>query len=1066
MCVAEVFGQKKELDEVAAGWIQHWNTNQAEAMCAFINFVIKCTGCSAEVDVHDIEDSDNAVSKLTDLQDEYQAQKPADYPLVSKAKIFSSFRTIMVEFIETFIAACHAAGVLNSELQIIENIEIWVSSMSSSSMRPFRHTATVISLTIVSSICKIAAEMTDSVAKLSRQKESEQKKKKANESRLKEIQKMIAELDMKIGQDKEMLQGMFDTVFVHRYRDVDPKIRLECISALGNWILAFPDMFFESIHLRYLGWVLSDTAVPTRAETVKQLLKLYKNKNNVARLRVFTERFRTRVLEMAMQDADLGIRISAIELLDLIRETELLEPDDIDSIGRLIFDSEPRIRKAVAGFFAENINDLYESTLDEFGGHEGLSEILGEEVENDFDSPRPTWLKLKCTAETLHSYDSQDEDVTRTRQDVEGNQTAADSRLGLAAQNVYEVMPEAREWEVLAGYLLHDFSNRNRRSGASDVAFKKRCQLNEDEEIFLLELLDVTVKRRFEDAMEGESDRKGRRTAKQKEEAHKEQETMALHLAQTIPKLLKKYGNNPSTASPVLALGSAMNLEIFQELRQDSTIFASLLDDFNRQFMSHGEHEILTEASNAILHAQAYEDLNEVTEGKIQELWQETITNMRRTIAETLREGSDFRDTSLVDDVKRVAALAKVLPCVEVFQQERVTKKKGGQRIGETGKPLDLLIQLLREPIFDQEGGREATEVLINAAQAVRCYYMWLTVSVEEQQEAKNPMLEIPDFTPYVNSLSTLASTWPSTSQVCQMASNCVLDVHTLFARFRKSPSGNNVTVVPTVPHDSTTTILQTFTALEKQYARLSRKKLETSSTNVDDPPHSDDEDENAPPKSDDSEDDEEEQGAEEDGNENEDLNLTGTSTEQRKMRVLLSEQSLCRFTYSIVLAVVSHAFDKSDTAKVRARVETNKARLGGSFKETLALLEERKDKKAGGKKAKLTNPAADGAAAASASPAPAGPTKTPTPTPKPAAASSSKASAKKSAAVVEEDDEEEDEEEEEDEAEEGGEEDLKARELVDDNIVDADDDEQDEDDAGPPGGGADDDEEDEIMGD
>lgn len=960
------------MDDVAADWIAHWGRNQTEAMCALINFVIKCTGCDIQVTTHDIDDPDNVVSKLSDMQDEYQAQKPAEYPLVSKVKSNASFRQTMVNFIKTLIMACHAQGLLYSDSSIMENLEIWVSTMSSASIRPFRHTATVTALTVGNTLCNVAADTAESIAKISRQKEGEQKKKRVNEARVKDLQKSITELDRKLTQIKESLQTTFDTVFVHRYRDVDPKIRQECVTALGTWISTFPDVFFEGLYLRYLGWVLSDPSAPTRAEVVKQLLKLYKNKDNVARLRTFTDRFRPRIIEMAMQDADLNIRISTIELLELVRETELLEPDDIDNIGRLIYDLEPRIRKAVAGFFAENINDLYETTLDEFGGKEGLAEILGEEVEDEHDRPRPGWLKLKSMVECLQSYDIEEGSAEPRRHGADQDTARSDTRLSLAAQNIHEVLPEARDWEALAGYLLHDFSQAGQTLEAPDAAFKERCKLNENEQACLLEIIDVAVKWQFQEASEGEVDKKSRKNAKQKDESRKAQETMAVRLAQMIPRLLKKFGSNPSTASPILALGSIMNLEIFQELRQDSTTYASLLDDINKQFLSHSDQEVLTEATNALLHAQEYEDLNEVTEGKIQELWDDTIKDLRTCLASPF--GEDL--TTLCDTVKRIASLANVFSCVSVFESEgRANPKKRTSKL-PTASPLNLLTDLIHEPALDQSAGEDAVEILTYCMRAVRCYYMWVTVARQAEFEAKRPLSDLPDFTPFVSALTAAAKIWPSISEVRQVACSCILDVHTLYARFRHTPSTSSAEPlnIPHVPREPQPLIMQTFTALEKRFARLSRKRLETTSTatadvDPDAPPASDDEDERAPQDSSA----EEEEDLDSESDDAADNNAAdGHAAEKRKMRALLAEESLCRFTYSIMLAIIGKVLDADPSdhpGRIRERLQRNRTRLGGSFKETLAQTDDTPPvaAKAGARKAAKLAAAAAGRAASDA---------------------------------------------------------------------------------------------------
>lgn len=45
---------------------------------------------------------------------------------------------------------------------------------------------------------------------------------------------------------------------MHRYRDVDPTIRMSCIQSLGVWILSYPSLFLQDLYLKYLGWTLND----------------------------------------------------------------------------------------------------------------------------------------------------------------------------------------------------------------------------------------------------------------------------------------------------------------------------------------------------------------------------------------------------------------------------------------------------------------------------------------------------------------------------------------------------------------------------------------------------------------------------------------------------------------------------------------------------------------------------------------------------------------------------------------------------------------------------------------
>ena len=1005
-------------------------------MTELINFFIRCTGCTFAVEDHDIEDADNAVGKLTDLQDEFTAQKPTEYPLISRLKSMSGFRAALVGFLETFIQTCHASNLLYTDLAIIENIQVWVSTMSSSSLRPFRHTATVISLTIGTQLSRIAAELTSTLATTGRQKEGEQKKKTANKERVKQLDTKLAELERKRIQVKESLFSIFDAVYAHRYRDVDPKIRLECVTAMGNWIVNYPDYFFEGTYLRYLGWVLSDLVATTRAEDIKQLTRLYKNKDNIARLRTFTERFRARLVEMAMRDSEVGIRASTVELLSLIRDTGLLEPDDIDNIGRLIFDSEVKVRNAVAGFFAENIQDMYDNALEELGGLDALPEALQEEPEEGSSEPQLVWLKLKSIVEALQSYDeADDEQSVAASQELRGGLlvVGTESRYALAAQTVCEGIKEARQWDAVAAYLLYD-------SSAAKDDFGERCQLNEKEQILLLETLNVSVKRKLTEPVDGENDKKGKKSHAQMEESRAAKESAAARLAKLIPELLKKFGSSPATTSTVLRLGQLLNLEVFQELREDSTTYASLLEDINKQFLTHADSGVLAEASTALLHARGFEDLEEITQGKVQDLWDGTINVLRVRMS-----GDQWTDNvgDICDAVRRIAHLASIMDCTAIFRSvsRASTKKTKKTAQAKQSSLFDLLMEIVKEPAFDAEAGEEAHETIIAASKALMFYYMWLVRALQAQVKAPGPNTTTSDiqfdeeaynFLPFSSALITVAQGRHPSSDVRTAVLGTLLDLHTLFATFRHKGAILYSLVRPVDP-SAVPLILTTFSNLEKSFAKKSNKRLDVSL---------DDDLDSAPEDFD-------------DDDEDDDENEPGHRS-HKKQAELLAEQRLCEFTGKVVLALVARVLDQPSRGEdreatatstatgsrvIKARIERNRMKLGANFKEVIAYLDQSKDgPTAGGKKR------AAAAAVAKGRGKKAQPLQRNTTAQATSGANVAGAGGKKSKPVIAPGDESD-----EDElmggggVEEGGEEDLRERELVEDRIVDPDDEEEDE---------------------
>lgn len=361
---------------------------------------------------------------------------------------------------------------------------------------------------MVSHLAEIAADIRKNMGTTNRQIEAEEKKTPRNDARIQQLKEKAEEAEQRQKAVEDNITDLFDTVFVHRYRDIDAKIRSDCIHELGNWILTLPDVFFDGSYLRYLGWVLSDSQASTRLEVVKALIKLFKRKNSVSGLRHFTEKFRERLVEMGTQDADSAVRTATVELLDVVREVGYLEPSDISTVGRLLFDGDQRVRKAVVPFFIENINDIYQEKLEDLGGEDAVIEALGDE-DDDHEGPTASWIKLKSLVEAIVAYDREDADAA---EDGDSPQPLAErnplivgklgeivSRYQLSTAVLWDALDEMRDWEGIAKYLLYDHSasrsdeDEDEEAGDMEAKVKKVVALSSREEVILLHILHTSV---------------------------------------------------------------------------------------------------------------------------------------------------------------------------------------------------------------------------------------------------------------------------------------------------------------------------------------------------------------------------------------------------------------------------------------------------------------------------------------------------------------------------------------------------------------------------------------------
>ncbi|KAL8979727.1 MAG: hypothetical protein Q9177_006061, partial [Variospora cf. flavescens] len=392
-----------------------------------------------------------------------------------------------------------------------------------------------------------------------------------------------------------------------------------------------------------------------------------------------------------------------------------------------------------------------------------------------------------------------------------------------------------------------------------------------------------------------------------------------------------------------------------------STMYASLLDDINKQFLTHVDQGVLAEASIAILHARSFDDLQEVTDSKLQELWSDTIDSLR-TLIDAKESDEDFDLTGLCNTVSRIANLASVADCVNVFESEARSKSKNTAE-AMTASPAHLLTGLINSAPDESYGGQseERGQLTIDCIKALLLYNMWLVRSLQTSLTSSTPPpRHLPDTSAFASGLLTVMNTRSGLDPVRIAAANASLDLYTLYASFRhlspqqhpssKSPTNNLTTppnnkgkaaahrptnldsLVQTIPPDSQTCILAIFASAEKHHARLSHRGLEPAPDDaVDDAPED--------PESDREDDDEDDAG----------------NNEPAQTRKLLAEKQLCELAGKMVLAVVGRVFPAGaeGEAKVRARLKRNEKRLGANFREVVAYLEDKKKKRQGREKEK-----------------------------------------------------------------------------------------------------------------
>ncbi|KAI4601933.1 hypothetical protein KJ359_010799 [Pestalotiopsis sp. 9143b] len=1010
---AEIFSSGDSSNDVAAHWFQRYVENDAAALTDLVNCVLLATGCDQSLSEDDIRDPENSANKLSELEEAFEQTSISEYPLISRAKSSKDFRQQLIGFFQSLIALLHQTDTLYQDNELLDNIQRWIGIMSSSSLRPFRHTATTIGLALLGAMVSVTKELDDRISKSSQAIQAESSRRGKNKGLIANTQKALDTANENRQLIDEKVKEFFDIIFVHRYRDIDGKIRAECIEALGDWICTLPTVYMAPEYLRYLGWLLSDVAPTTRLEVLKQLGRVLKR--DAGKLAHFIDRFRPRLVEMATKDHDLSVRVAAVGVVDILRSSGMLEPQEIDSICKLLFEAEPRVRKAVVPFFVELIEEVIVNKIDEIGGSEALDEVFNEGAEADYDSLHKTWINIKALAENLAVYNSQldeEQDELRHGLDVAAdvvNANIPESRIVVATQALYEKMPEISNWQSLAGYLLFDHTtsskSRSKSKGNSvEAAVRKAVAPTSEEESILIEVLATAVKESL--AQSNEHDRSKRRPGRLDLDG---QEDTGVQLADIIPRLLNKYGSDPHLASVVLRLEHYLDLDVFQQLRQNSAAYDKLLDAVTVQFNRHVDQAVLNEAATALLHARRYDELEELTDSKLAVLWDNSLNGLRtfeKTCELSVRGNLDRAGLAeLANVLKKISKLTSISDCVDILEAPGTADDFNDPIIKIL---VDIVHRgLLKEP--DDNLDDPEDEVVAFAIKSCLVYFMWKVSRLrnallnEEDIPNEEADLLVRLRRAFVTNLIHTFSSRGFNDDLRLSATGTACDLCGLFVFLRPYVKGSQpnkygrlkglLEELPSglIPAE----IIPIFDAAERAYAQRANKARNLNPIADDEDPENDDD---APPEDD----------------EDEEL------TEQEKQAAeLKSEKILCDLTGRLVLGILAKIIDATGphAGKLKKRILRNKTKLGPNFKEVVAFLDEDHLKEVRGESKKKSAPKRKDSAQ------------------KPA----------KSAELVIDSDEE-DPFADDEEPEEGTEQDLRNRELLDDPIED-----NDEDDERPP---------------
>jgi cohesin complex subunit SA-1/2 len=300
------------------------------------------------------------------------------------------------------------------------------------------------------------------------------------------------------------------------------------VHELGVWFTKHPAHFIESGFLPYLGKTLSDHSANVRLEAVKAIFTLYSKKDYIVAVNHFTHTFKPRLVEMAVSDIEISVRLAVIEILLSIDQLGFLEPEEREQICLLIFGQDQRVRSAVAPF----IQLSWAEEMDEQLTGRALTGEEGERERQRAGAKCLASLLLKWsksldenTKTKQHNHNEDEEDAataekgrTRSRLFDSITEKVNNDRIGLAVESLWDDVEFIRKWNALLELLLLDHSQQANSGSASqpsttmkgkkkgkatqqnEAVLEEAWRLSDEEEDVLLQVLVAALRRATEDA--------------------------------------------------------------------------------------------------------------------------------------------------------------------------------------------------------------------------------------------------------------------------------------------------------------------------------------------------------------------------------------------------------------------------------------------------------------------------------------------------------------------------------------------------------------------------------------
>ncbi|XP_049759322.1 cohesin subunit SA-3 isoform X5 [Elephas maximus indicus] len=542
---------KSDMQTLVDEWLDSYKQDQDAGFLELINFFIRSCGCKGTVTLEMFKKMSNSeiIRHLTEQFNE----DSGDYPLTAPGPSWKKFQGSFCEFVRTLVYQCQYSLLYDGFP--MDNLISLLTGLSDSQVRAFRHTSTLAAMKLMTSLVKVALQL--SLHKDNNQRQYEAERSKGLGQRAPERLESLLEKRKELQEHQEEIEGMmnalFRGVFVHRYRDVLPEIRAICIEEIGSWMQSYSTSFLTDSYLKYIGWTLHDKHREVRLKCVKALKGLYSNRDLTARLELFTSRFKERMVSMVM-DREYDVAVEAVKLLTVILQNMegVLTDTDCESIYPVVYASNRALASAAGEFLYQKL--FYP---------ECETRAVGRKERRRSPRSQRTFFHLLLSffvESELHNHAAY----------------LVDSLWDCAG-------PHLKDWESLTSLLLEKDQN-----------------LGDVQESTLVEILVSSVRQ----ASEGHppvgrvTGRKGL-TPKERKIQADDKVKLTEHLIPLLPQLLAKFSADAEKVAPLLQLLNYFDLNIYCTRRLEKHL-ELLLQQLQEVVVKHAEPAVLEAGAHAL----------------------------------------------------------------------------------------------------------------------------------------------------------------------------------------------------------------------------------------------------------------------------------------------------------------------------------------------------------------------------------------------------------------------------------------------------------------------------------